>query len=368
MTDLEFVLGEFRRLSSSDTERDAFFAAMASNVDMQNAVFNALGQFIENPKAVDHSSEAIRDLARLLLKWYRRAKVEEEDETPSSDGSPDNGKPRSAAHLIMQFLPQLIGLSLITKRRDIDSLLLAVYNQEATNVSGEAMRMSHVVASLSKSSIYHDSHKIGSPGCTGLEAEMHGHKIEATSFPQISRIVAQNRPFVNEALLRSFNSRLGDMSKNSLERFISTTQKLLQRGYNTTSGLKTSGPDHRRRIVLSGNILLELLYGAYFCIYNGLQSAGSSVVELIRQRGAAQGATSVLITVNSVKTLVLSSGPSQLPATSITTPSQIAKNLITNASFRAKKMGDDIPKVEKPIAIIVTDSNPTVVYRAGTTG
>ena len=70
---------------------------------------------------------------------------------------------------------------------------------------------------------------------------------------------------------------------------------------------------------------------------------------VFRQRGAALGSSSVLATANAIKTLVLNSGPSQLPAASIATPSQIAKNLITNASFRAKKMGDDIPKVEKTV-------------------
>ena len=69
-------------------------------------------------------------------------------------------------------------------------------------------------------------------------------------------------------------------------------------------------------------------------------------MDLVKQRGAALGDPNVLLMVNAIRTLVLNSGPSQLPSTaSITTPSQIAKNMITNASFRAKKMGDDIPKV-----------------------
>jgi hypothetical protein len=81
------------------------------------------------------------------------------------------------------------------------------------------------------------------------------------------------------------------------------------------------------------------------------------VVELIRQRASAQAAPGLLLTVNAVKTLALNSGPSQLPATSITTPSQIAKNMITNASFRAKKMGDDIPKVASDnVAVSTTDA------------
>ena len=74
------------------------------------------------------------------------------------------------------------------------------------------------------------------------------------------------------------------------------------------------------------------------------------MVELVRQRASAQGCPSLLLTADAVRTVVLSNGPSQLPAASITTPSQIAKNMITNASFRAKKIGDDIPKVESEAA------------------
>ena len=83
------------------------------------------------------------------------------------------------------------------------------------------------------------------------------------------------------------------------------------------------------------------------------------VVELIRQRASAQGCPSLLLTADAVRTVVLSNGPSQLPAASITTPSQIAKNMITNASFRAKKIGDDIPKVESEAAAAAAAAGAT---------
>ena len=68
---------------------------------------------------------------------------------------------------------------------------------------------------------------------------------------------------------------MGELPKSSLEQFVKTTQILLQRGY--------SGPQNHRRVNLPSPILLELLNAAYFCIYNGQQSGGTKIVDLIRQ-------------------------------------------------------------------------------------
>ena len=79
---------------------------------------------------------------------------------------------------------------------------------------------------------------------------------------------------VSEALLRAFNANIGELSKPALEQFIRCCQRVLHRGHNVGSGgQKQQGP----RIVLSGDVLTELLYGAYYCIYNGLQLPGSQV-------------------------------------------------------------------------------------------
>ena len=79
---------------------------------------------------------------------------------------------------------------------------------------------------------------------------------------------------VSEALLRAFNANIGELSKPALEQFIRCCQRVLHRGHNVGSGgQKQQVP----RIVLSGDVLTELLYGAYYCIYNGLQLPGSQV-------------------------------------------------------------------------------------------
>jgi hypothetical protein len=158
----------------------------------------------------------------------------------------------------------------------------------------------------------------------------------------MSTVTAQNRMQLLQSILRTYNECLGDYSRSALEQFVRTWQRLLQRG----SGQGKAGASHQQRVLLNSDMLLELAYTAYFCIYNGFQVGGGQMVELIRQRGASLASPVVLLTVNAIRTLSLNSGPSQQAmTTAISTPNQIAKNMITNASFRAKKIGDDIPKV-----------------------
>jgi len=57
---------------------------------------------------------------------------------------------------------------------------------------------------------------------------------------------------------------------------------------------------------------------------------------------------------SSIKRLSLSSGPSQNSVNVMSTPGQLAKHMITNASFRTKKISDDIPKV-----LTDGETNPT---------
>ena len=91
---------------------------------------------------------------------------------------------------------------------------------------------------------------------------------------QAKRITGQNRMAVCEALLRAFNANIGELSKHALQEFIRCCQRMLHRGHSSGGGgHKQAVP----RIALNGDVLTELLYGAYYCIYNGLQVPGSQV-------------------------------------------------------------------------------------------
>lgn len=78
--------------------------------------------------------------------------------------------------------------------------------------------------------------------------------------------------------------------------------------------------------------------------------AANQIVDMIHARASLAGCPDVLLLSNSIKSLVLTSSPSQV-SSHVSTPAPMAKNMITNASFRAKKMHMDIPKVQVDAAI-----------------
>ena len=69
------------------------------------------------------------------------------------------------------------------------------------------------------------------------------------------------------------------------------------------------------------------------------------MLDLIDERAAANAWPSVLLVSSSIKRLSVCCGPSQSNVNVTSTPGQLAKHMITNASFRTKKISDDIPKV-----------------------
>ena len=155
--------------------------------------------------------------------------------------------------------------------------------------------MSIRIQSLSQNSIYHDGSRIEGanlqPPDSALNAEVIFSAQAQPNYRQITKVNAENRPQLIEGLYRfaafyrphtlemssvcffyrALNDCLGELSKTSLDQFIKSTQRLLMRG---TNSIKSRGTN---RVNLTPNVLLEILYGAYFAIYNGLQLGGSQV-------------------------------------------------------------------------------------------
>ena len=121
------------------------------------------------------------------------------------------------------------------------------------------------------------------------------------------------------------------------------------------------------RIMLPSSVYLDMLNLAYFAIYNGygvrmlynrlnnfsktlisLQSEGLKLARGIEHRAKYECVPSVILVSRAVSQLAASSGGNlvEAPALSVATPSVLTKNMITNASFRTKKLEGDIPRVE----------------------
>jgi hypothetical protein len=156
--------------------------------------------------------------------------------------------------------------------KTIDSFLLSLYNSQVADNQGAPHETAIRLSNLTQGSLYHDGGRIDLEHVNGVGGGNVGGSVQLTLrlYRQATRVTGQNRMVVSEALLRAFNSNIGELSKPFLDQCIRCSQRMLMRGYSG-SGQRAPTP----RIALSANALLELLYGAYFCIYNGLQSQGS---------------------------------------------------------------------------------------------
>ena len=85
---------------------------------------------------------------------------------------------------------------------------------------------------------------------------------------------------------------------------------------------------------------------AYFAIFNNCGMVGLQLSKDIEFRARHDSYANVIIVSKAVSQLA-SSSSARIEAPPISTPSVLTKNMITNASFRAKKIGDDIPKVQE---------------------
>ena len=84
---------------------------------------------------------------------------------------------------------------------------------------------------------------------------------------------------------------------------------------------------------------------AYFAIFNNCGMVGLQLSKDIEFRARHDSHANVIIVSKAVSQLA-SSSSARIEAPPISTPSVLTKNMITNASFRTKKLECDIPRVE----------------------
>lgn len=84
---------------------------------------------------------------------------------------------------------------------------------------------------------------------------------------------------------------------------------------------------------------------AYFAIFNNCGMVGLQLSKDIEFRARHDSYANVIIVSKAVSQLASSSSVT-IEAPPISTPSVLTKNMITNASFRTKKLECDIPRVE----------------------
>ncbi|XP_076225485.1 PI4KA lipid kinase complex subunit hyccin isoform X1 [Nomia melanderi] len=270
----------------------------------------------------------------------------------------------------LQFLPTLVYIYLnsaahgdIKNCRSVETLLIGLYNLEIVDKSGQQKAISFRVPSLAMLSIFHEPASLAPASLTESAVrrfeECNTKLVSWGPLQQVETLNAQNRLKVMTALLFIYNQQLGYINKFALEQLCKVATKLVTQGFmkpghhqRSSYGSESSFvPRLLPRIPVSSQFLLEFLHAVYFAMYNDCWYLGTQAVEDIHNRACYETYPDVMLVTNAIRNSA-SSGPSgQLSDGSIgvsvalspSATATVSKSMITNASFRTKKLPDDIP-------------------------
>lgn len=270
--------------------------------------------------------------------------------------------------------------------RYIETLLLCCYNMEVCSESGMLRTVSYRMPVLAQASIYHEEKNLHASDLKRWED--HSNKdISWGSLQQVPKITAQNRLAVMAALMFIFNQQLSLIPKSGFYHLCKNSSKLAAQGFakyghtyrssygndpmnasiSSQTSVSTNAPTKviTPRIPLSQKFILELLHANYFAMFNEFASIAIQAVDDIHNRACYELYSDVILVTNAIKNslqanpsgkslkilikfwiifIFLSGQPSDGPMgisvalTPSTTTVTVSKSMITNASFRTKKL------------------------------
>ncbi|CAK9803059.1 Fam126a [Anthophora plagiata] len=302
----------------------------------------------------------------------------------------------------LQFLPTLVYIYLnsaahgdIKNCRSVETLLIGLYNLEIVDKSGQQKAISFRLPSLAMLSIFHEPASLAPASLTESAVrrfeECNTKLVSWGPLQQVETLNAQNRLKVMTALLFIYNQQLGYINKFALEQLCKVATKLVTQGFmkpghhqRSSYGSESSFvPRLLPRIPVSSQFLLEFLHAVYFAMYNDCWYLGTQAVEDIHNRACYETYPDVMLVTNAIRNSA-SSGPSGQPSdgpigisvalSPATATATVSKSMITNASFRTKKLPDDIPIQEtkedsggegKSNLVSITEEEPIEPNRVG---
>nr|SVE76266.1 EOG090X02H3 [Daphnia longispina] len=312
-----------------DAQNDVWSKALSCNTDMMEAIFSLIEDWKSN-------KDLFNILCIRLFGYYRESNLE-------------------SKVFSLQFVPSLIYsyLSAIAQgeRKDAGSMqtfLLAIYNLEAGGEAQSPKTHSFRVPNIAQPSIYHDTSAIASSSLTESALK----RLDPTNritvkfgpHPHLNSFNAENRLPAMAALLRIYSNYLSMYSKSTLSETCMAFRRLVAQGYTRNS-------EGSPRIPLSSTLLVEMLHLIYSLTMEDedLANAASQTLEAVQRRVEMElMAAPILVSAAMADSSHLSirgehSSP-QLLSTGANGGSARAmwKSMITNASFRTKKLPDDI--------------------------
>ncbi|GAB1597299.1 hyccin-like [Argonauta hians] len=303
-----------------------------------------------------------------------------------------------------EFIPTLtwLYLSMVTSNEKkncsgLEAFFLGIYNLEIVYPDGSPKIKTYRVPSLAQPSVYHEPVNLSTLALTESALARY-EKTEAETWrgnrhPQYETIHGQNRQEILTYVMQCYNADIASMSPQSHQSLCDTCQRIATNGFNRSraQGMdKADGsmlsnctkssdsftncnvdPRHEPRIPVSSPLLIEMLIGVYFTMFNGQSKLAVKAVEEIHYRATYELYADVLLVTNAVRNC-LKYSPSGQPDTAMgigialsptaASSSTVSKSAITNASFRATKLPDDIsvPNEEtdsKPLPTIDEDAD-----------
>ncbi|XP_014474842.1 PREDICTED: protein FAM126B isoform X2 [Dinoponera quadriceps] len=342
----------------------------ASTLSQDNEIVRALYVLLEERTKY---SELMDTVCNQLYNFYRSREIE-------------------LQRFTLQFLPTLIYIYLnsaahgdIKSCRSLETLLIGLYNLEVVDKSGQQKAISFRLPSLAMLSIFHQPETLAPASLTVSAVrrfeECNTKLVSWGPLQQVETLNAQNRLKVMTALLFIYNQQLGYINKFAMEQLCKVATKLVTQGFmkpghhqRSSYGSESSFvPRLLPRIPVSSQFLLEFSHAVYFAMYNECWYVANQAIEDIHNRACYEAYPSVMLVTNAIRNSASSGAPGQAndgpigisvalsPAT--TTPT-VSKSMITNASFRTKKLPDDLDEklfaVELSNCQVEKQQQPTV--------
>ncbi|CAB3364222.1 Hypothetical predicted protein [Cloeon dipterum] len=278
---------------------------------------------------------------------------------------------RSLQSYTLQFLPSLVFVCLNCVAHGdkqscptVETLLLGMYNQELLDKSGKPRVFNFRMPSLAQASVYHEPMSLAPASLTEsalrrLE-ECNTHLVQKGPYQPEEKLIAQNRLPVISALMFLYNTQLSIIPDFASEFLCKAVSRLVTQGFSKQSSHQRSSydstlvPPTLPRIPVNSEFLLELLTAIHHALYTPYSSLATQSLDDVHFRASHELLTDVLLVTTALKNLLQSTVPMGETAVSANISPVLSgntatahKSLITNASFRTKKLPDDIPIQDK---------------------
>lgn len=285
----------------------------------------------------------------------------------------------------LEFVPSLLWLYLsslsINGKKScgaVEAFLLAVYNLEIVSADGKPKLKTFRIPSFGQPSVYHEPSALSSLSLSESALSRYDNTEpeiwKSGPYPQYEAINGQNRQAILSYLLQSYNTSISDLSELSHQIYCKSCSRLVTTGFDDLSDIshnvKSSSSFHQPgdspklskrksqigellpRIAISPTLMTEMVSGLYFIMFNSDKSLAARAILDIHNRASYELYPDVLMVTSAMKNSLpvghADEGPMGLTMT--VTPSSsghtIAKSAITNASFRTKKLPDDIDIID----------------------